>query len=378
MAIRFTKLTDATAPAARELVMSVWDQDADDSFAGKLFEWRYRARPAGETELAFDDDRCIGIIDSLARPYLHDGHVTTVRETCDWFCLPRYRPLGIGAALMRRLMARPEPIVSIGGSKRTLALLLRLKWQRLADVREYVLPLTARMLAVWGLRGLKFGTGTVERVPSAIPFRSLHDALRPGPGARVEPLADRGGAAYPLPGGHALAELLDDDDRDWLSAAPGRIGELIGLQFTIDGAPVGISLGRVEPYAFGTAGKILHLQVADLPQKTIGWIVAETARRLVDRRVEMLFCRASCPRIGRALRDAGFFSVQARAAYWWPAGGASLAGTTHLTYLRADDAVPFDELRGPRAAPGRHVAPGERTAARDDARWRKGDRQIPS
>lgn len=378
MAIRFATLTDANLPAARELVMSAWDLDSDDSFAGELFEWRYRVRPAGETELAFDGDRCIGIIDSLARPYLRDGHVTTVRETCDWFCLPRYRPLGIGAALMRRLMARPVPIVSIGGSKRTLALLLRLKWQRLADVREYVLPLTARMLAAWGLRGLKFGTRTAQRIPSAMPFRSLRDALRPGPGAHVEPLAERGGVAYPLPGGYALAELLDDDDRDWLAAAPERIGELIGLQFTIDGAPVGISLGRVEPYAFGTAGKILHLQVADLPQKTIDWIVAETARRLVDRRVEMLFCRASCPRIGRALRDAGFFGVQARAAYWWPAGGTPPAGATHLTYLRADDAVPFNELCRLHAAPGRPATPGERTADHDDARWWKDDRQIPS
>ena len=62
-----------------------------------------------------------------------------VRETCDWFCLPEYRAFGVGLHLMRRMMAKPEPILVIGGTTYTRDLLPRLKWTRLPDVGNYLL-----------------------------------------------------------------------------------------------------------------------------------------------------------------------------------------------------------------------------------------------
>jgi hypothetical protein len=345
MAIRFTTLTEANAPAVCELLAFFWNQDAGSPFVRELFEWRYFARPSGQTLLAFDGDRCVGIIDALFRRYLKDDRLVSVRETCDWFCLPDYRPLGVGAVLMRRLMAQPEPIISVGGSKATLALLPRLKWQYIGEVDEYVLPRTARMLVAWGLRGIGRSTGKAARwVPAVLPFRSLRGVQSRTPGMHVEPIPDERCVSFPRPDGGALSELLDDSDRAWLAEAPSRLGELIGLQFSIDGKPVGISLGRVEPYAPGRIGKILHLQVAMCPPGTIDWIIAETAQRLVERGAEMLVCRASCPKIGRALRHLGFFCLQDRAAFWWPGTGGRVTGSIDLTYLRADDALPFDEL----------------------------------
>lgn len=359
MAIRFTTLTEANAPAVRELLASFWNQDASSSFVRELFEWRYFARPSGQTLLAFDGDRCVGIIDALFRRYLKDGRLVSVRETCDWFCLPNYRPLGIGAVLMRRLMAQPEPIISVGGSKATLALLPRLKWQYIGEVDEYVLPRTARMLVAWGLRGIGRGTGKAAQwVPSVLPFRSLRGVQSRTSGMRVEPVPDANCVSFPRPDGGALSELLDESDRAWLAEAPSRLGELIGLQFSIDGEPVGVSLSRVEPYAPGRAGKILHLQVAMCPPATIDWMVAETAQRLVERGAEMLVCRASSQRIGRALRHLGFFRLQDRAAYWWPGTAGRVTGSIHLTYLRADDALPFDELARSNQAAARFLMSG--------------------
>jgi hypothetical protein len=215
-------------------------------------------------------------------------------------------------------------------------------------MREYVLPLKARAFAAWTVRGFQVGNGKVGSwLPAALPLRSVRRARQPGPGARVETMAERGDTFDPLPEGYTLVELLGEGDRRWLSTGPGWSGLLLGLQFAIDGVPVGISLSRLEPYFVGTAGKILHLQVASRLQSVVDWIVAETAQRLAERRAEILFCRASCPMTAQALRGAGFIGAQPRAVYWWPAGDAPLTGTTSLTYLRADDAVPFDLLAQP-------------------------------
>lgn len=365
MAIRFMSLTDANTPAVRELVMSIWDQDPEAPSARALFAWRYRARPRGETQLAFDGDRCVGIVDSLVRPYLYEGRVIPVRETCDWFCLPAYRPLGLGAVLMRRLMARPEPILSIGGSKSTLALLPRLKWRRVGDVNEYVLPRTARVLTAWGLRGLGLRTASARWVPSRLPFRNLKAVRSPGPAARVELLADPNDASPPPPAGYVLAEILDEKDRAWLTSAPAGLRDLIALRFSIDSVPVGISLSRMEPYAGRRAGKILHLQTAACPPAVLEWILGETARHLVECGAEMLLCRASCPMIGHALRNLGFLCLQDATVYWWSHGSAPLNGPMHLTYLRADDALPFEDL----AQPHRHRRTAQRSIQKSAGRF---------
>lgn len=353
MAIRFKSLDHANMPAVRELVMSIWNQDPDSPAAQALFAWRYGARPRGDTQLAFDGDRCVGIVDSLVRPYLHDGRVVAVRETCDWFCRPDYRPLGIGTVLMRRMMALPEPILSIGGSKSTLALLPRLRWQRAGDVKEYVLPLTARMLAAWGLRGLGFKAASAALVPARFPCRRLKAAQVPASRARVEPIGGHDDAPLPQPAGYAFAGILDRPNLAWLTNAPATLQDVIALKFFIGADPVGMSLSRMEPYARRRAGKILHFQIDSCPASAIDWLLAETARRLVERGAEMLLCRTCCPIVGEALRRLGFFWLQDAAVHWWSPDGTQMNGPMHLTYLRADDALPFDDLARPYATPAR-------------------------
>jgi hypothetical protein len=346
MTIRFVSLIDADPDAVRSMLNLAWNVEADDPFVREVFAWRYFARPRGETLVALDGERCVGIIDSLVRPYLHNGRIMAVRETCDWFCLPQYRPLAIGAALMRRLMARPEPIVSVGGTDATQTLLSRLKWQRLSDVAEYILPVTTRILAAKALHWMRLGDGNTARwIPANLRFRPVHDVRPPSPAALAAPLPGvDDDASVQCGSSYALAELLGEEDRAWLAAAPAGVGELVGLMFAIGDRPVGISLSRVEPHLFGRAGKILHLQVTESPQPTADWAVGETARNLINRGAELISCRTSCPRIGHALHRAGFWRVRTRPVYWWPAETAPPAGPIHLTYLRADDALSIRDL----------------------------------
>src|SRR5438094_250524 len=92
------------------------------ALARALIRWRYDARPSGGgIWLAGHDGQCVAMLDSFVRPYLLDGRRILVREGCDWYCLPKYRPLGLGVRLMREMMACPEPMLSIGGRNATLA-----------------------------------------------------------------------------------------------------------------------------------------------------------------------------------------------------------------------------------------------------------------
>jgi len=150
LSISFVALSESDAASARELLTRhVWRHDYwSEDLADSYFAWRYTSRPNGETLLAFDRGRCIGILDSFLRPYWIGGHRQLVRETCDWFCLPEYRPLGVGLHLVRRIMSKPEPIIVIGGTEYTRQLLPRLKWTSLPGVDNFVLPVSAKTVAV--------------------------------------------------------------------------------------------------------------------------------------------------------------------------------------------------------------------------------------
>ena len=124
-----------------------WKRDWSEPLAESYVAWRYGARGNGDTIVACDNGRCVGILDSFVRPYWIGGREEAVRETCDWFCLPEYRALGVGLHLMRRMMAKPEPILVVGGTDTTQNLLPRLKWARLPDVGNFILGVSARTVA---------------------------------------------------------------------------------------------------------------------------------------------------------------------------------------------------------------------------------------
>lgn len=341
MAIRIIPFAEADPDAVRGLIAQTWEVDPDEAFVREVFAWRYFARPRGDTLVALDGSTCIGVIDSLLRPYRLDGRSIFVRETCDWFTLPHYRPLGIGTALMRRFMGCPEPILSIGGREATLALLKRLNWQPIGQVGEYILPVTLRMLAAKALARLRLGEAIVQMIPARLRLRV--QVLDPPQLLHVAPLIDANNAPQPS-GAYALAQLLEEADRAWLAAAPGHVGELVGLKFAVDGHPAAISISRVEPYIFGRIGRILHVQIAGPRAAVSDWVVTATTRSLLMRGAELITCRTSCPTIGQALSQAGFWRARAQPVFWWPGADLPPAGPIHVTYLRADDALSIGSL----------------------------------
>ncbi|MBX9775273.1 MAG: hypothetical protein K2Y71_12790 [Xanthobacteraceae bacterium] len=341
MSIAFRPLSEADPAQVRELlVRASWQRDWSEPLAENYLAWRYGARGNGDTIVACDKERCVGIIDSFVRPYWIDGREEAVRETCDWFCLPEYRALGVGLHLMRRMMAKPEPILVVGGTDTTQNLLPRLKWARLPDVGNFILGVSARTVA--GLMahsqwpaGVKFA----RFVPDIRLVRRTRDIAAPSANSEVR-VRVLGENEIPSIAHYAIAPALDTRLLDWLACAPAVLGRFVLLSLVCDGEPAGISISRMrELPGFGQTSQIVHVHAADAGM--IGWTVGATVDDLIGRGVGAITCRASCPDTAAALSALGFWKRKPSPAFWWPANRVPPNGPLHLSQLQADDALQF-------------------------------------
>jgi hypothetical protein len=338
MGITIVPLSNADVSDARNLLARWWKCDWTEDVAVNYFAWRYGEEGSGKMLLAFDGQRPVAILDSFVRPYWIAGRRVAVRETCDWFCLPEYRTFGIGLHLIRRMMAKPEPILSIGGSEFTLNLLPRLKWMRLRDVDQFVLPVSAQVVAELVAQRLwPRGVALARLVPRVRLVRRLARRHPPSPEARVRPREP--GESWELGGiaAHDVTPGLDTALLDWLTRAPSVVGDFLLLNFFCDGRAVGLSISRLERLPFGHKALIVHWHATELD--LIDWIISETVHNLVERGAGAIFCRTSCLATSRALGRLGFFRHRPRPVYWWPSDGLPASSSLHLTSLRADDGL---------------------------------------
>jgi hypothetical protein len=342
VSITFQPLNEADPAGVRDLLVgTVWKRDWSEDVAENFFSWRYRARESGDTLVASDQGRCVGVLDSFTRPYWIAGRQQMVRETCDWFCLPEYRSFGVGLHLMRRMMAKPEPIVVIGGTAYTRSLLPRLKWAQLPDVGNFLLGVSARTVA--GLAAHKrwrAGIGLARFVPNIPLLRRIpqHPAPAANCEVRLRVLGETAETGARAP--YAVAPALSTRALDWLAHAPAVLGQFVQLSFYCDGELVGLSISRLEELpSCGRLAKIVHLHAARL--ETIDWMLGVTVNHLVEQGAGAILSRASCPATASSLSGLGFWRLNASPVYWWPAKALPPAGLLNLTALQADDALQF-------------------------------------
>jgi hypothetical protein len=340
LSIAFVALSESDSASACELLTHhVWKRDWSEELARAYFAWRYTSRPRGETLLALDRERCVAIVDSFLRPYWIGGHRRVVRETCDWFCLPAYRPLGIGLHLMRRVMDKPEPIIAIGGTEHTRELLPKLQWASLPGIHDFVLPASAKTAASFLTRAsgrFAWAAGLVPNLPLA---RRLPRSapLFNNPRVLVRGLGDETQVSGIGP--YDLGPEVERDVLDWLARAPPMLGEFIVLNFLADDAHTGIAICRIETLSLGCVAQIVHLQPARVG--VIDWMVSETVSHLLERGAGIIFGRTSCPSISGAFTTAGFYRRKPVPMFWWARDSLPPAGQFNLASLQADDALHF-------------------------------------
>ena len=139
--IQLERLSETNRPAFETLLSEIWQQNWNDQVAKSIVQWRYYDRPADAvTWLAMEHNACVGMLDSMLRPYLLDGHRILVRETADWYCIPQQRGI-LGLRLLWCLNSCPEPVFVMGGSETTRRILSQMRdWTNLPATSSYILP----------------------------------------------------------------------------------------------------------------------------------------------------------------------------------------------------------------------------------------------
>lgn len=344
MSITFLALADADHAKVRDLLVKFsWKRDWTEETANGFFSWRYLDRPHGDALVAFDDGRCVGILDSFLRPYRIGRAQETVRETCDWYCLPEYRSLGLGLHLMRRVMRRPEPIVVVGGTSDTQELLPRLKWMRLPDVEYFFLGVSAKTLAELIARRRSWAALRLARFVPDIPLTwNMPRFPAPSSGCEVKTHVRGEIANIPAAAPYGLAPELEADFLDWLMRAPSILGNFHVLNFFCDGRLVGVSISRLqETPNGGLLARITHVHAARFD--VVDWIVSATVHALVERGAGAIYSRTSCPMTARAMSALGFWRRKQIPAFWWGTDKPPLAaGVFNLTELQGDDGFLFN------------------------------------
>jgi hypothetical protein len=340
MSITIIPLSEADHAGVCQLLVRCWGCDLSGELLESYFSWRYGNRGNGETLVACDKGRCVGILDSFVRPYWIAGRQELVRETCDWFCLPEYRAFGVGLRLMRRMMAKPEPMLVIGGTKFTMELLPRLKWARFLNVDRFMLPCSTRTAAGLAARHLwPRGAALARMIPDLRLVRQIRREPPPSADAHVrcEALEAAAEAAKIAP--YDLAPVLDISILHWLASTPKLLGEMLVLSFFSADGPVGVSVSRLQMLPFGLKAQIVHVHAARLT--LVEWILGETVHHLIGRGAGAILYDVSCPATGRALGALGFVRRRPMPVFWWPANKLPPTGVHNLSLLRADDAFEF-------------------------------------
>ena len=348
--VELVHLDESRRPAFEELLSEVWEQTWTKQLAKDIVQWRYYDRPEeAVTWLAIDEDRCVGMLDTMLRPYLLDGQRILVRETADWYCKPSHRASAVGLHLMWCLRRHPESVFVVGGSPATRDMLAKMRWNQLPSSSDFVLPIKARGLAAMMIRRSWWSHETLARlVPSFLPCKGPR-RIKPPPGRRptVRLLDRHDDISPPSCDRDGLVQLLEPQHWRWLSRMPEELAQPIGVEFFLDDVLVGFSLAQIEPAVTGLDGKILYVQATD-PSLT-AWVLSETTQILADHQVGFVRCCVSTPDKVAAMERVGYIKVQDLPCYWL-ARSTPAPKTLDIGFLRGDDAIPYRVLRGRKLA----------------------------
>lgn len=342
---------DATChPAFEQLLNEAWAKNWDDEVAQQIVQWRYYDRPGDAvTWLAVEEGQCVAMLDSMLRPYLLDGERILVRETADWYCTPNRRS-GVGLWLLRQLALHPDPVIVLGGSSFTISMLpkmprsFRMTWAALPAASVYVLPIRARGLAANLIRQRWWQHEKLARViPNFIPVRRPKPIAAPAGVPEVRVLTADDAVTLPPPARSGLVQLLEPAHWQWLAKMPHRLAQPIGLLFLLNAVPIGVSFSQIEPAASGLDARIVHLQCADALHTA--WVISETAQFLTKQGVGFIRCCVSSDDKIKALKEVGFVKSKDIPCHWLP-NEATIPASIDVGYLRGDDAMPFQALRG--------------------------------
>jgi len=341
--VHLEQLDESNRSAFLDLLQEPWSLNWQASLAREIVQWRYFDRPdTAVTWLIMDDDRCVAMLDSMLRSYMLDGHHIKVRETADWYCVPRLRSRGIGLRLMLHLVKQSaEPVFVLGGSEMNVALLSKMHgWRTLGSATSFIMPLKVRELVANLFRRRGKQEWMARSVPAFLPAK-MPRHIRPPNGHRLTTTTFGQTISMPATDATGLVQLLDKDHWAWLRRMPSAMAEPIGLQFFLDDRCIGVSVSQVEPTATGLDGRIVCLYGTD--ESLLSLLVYETTHYLAQNKVGLIRCCVSTPSKVMAMKEVGYIKAGELPCLW--RHGALSPTSIDVGFMHSDSCIPFQSLR---------------------------------
>jgi hypothetical protein len=324
MGVTFVTLDQAHRHVMHRHLRDTRKSEWPDAQLAEYIEWRYFRRREGETLLAVSKDRCVAMIDSVIRAYADGGGRVNVREPAEWFCLPEFRPLGLGLQVLKRMMGRPEPIIAVRGTPDTQALLPRLGWERLPDV------VLLNAVINWRRRLQEVKTRFFRLAPAAARDQDLHVTFTPPNQQDLDAVAASARAFTPL---------LSAWEVEWFTSAPHGVGEYLWVRLERGGVCQGYGLGRAYRSTTKLRGKVIH--VAAVSPAVLPPLIEALMGQFRHRSIDHIAARASDANTVASYSRCGFAAGRAtQPVYWWKGTRDSISPVTlDLSYLRGDDSI---------------------------------------
>ena len=334
--IEIVPFTAAHLPAVVRFSERTWTRPRSEAF----YRWRYLESPSQRVLLALRGEEIVATISAFRRDYLFGRERRTCLETLDWYCLPGLRGSGLGVRVLQAFMKGQEPIVAVGGTEDTLAILPRLRWQRLATATSYLLPLHGASVTEPLRRrfGIPPAAGRALFAVVGPAWFSPRARCRP-PDAEVRRAPAIGEEILPLydgETGYRVLPLPDLPHLRWLTAGFPGAGPFVILHFIVSGALRGWAiLRRYE--SEGQCGVRLvdvYAPRPDVPLYT--WMVSESLLAAAEMRPASVDTLTTCPILRDALRRNRFLDMGPVPIHLWPAGLAGPFEPLHLVHHASD------------------------------------------
>jgi hypothetical protein len=324
-------------PLVRGFSERYWSRPHSDAY----YEWRYlRPQPFSRMFLAVQDDRCLGMLFALRKPYRIAGRPLDCLEVFDWHCLPGEKGTGIGIRLMRAMMRQPEPVLSVGGTADVHATLPKMGWEHIGAAPHFELvispdALAARLRHRAGLHpALTQGALQLLSAGYFTPHRRCVPSTGLVSGVAVLPAGVR--ELYRDAGGYGFVQQPQPDVQRWImdSSWSGHFGYLV---FALAGRVRGWAMTRTFATKSGPEAAIVEIFAPRPDVALYTWMVSEAATALLVARPRRIHSRASCPVLQAALR-ANHFRVLPPdpPVHLWPRGAWDHAGPLHITLGHSD------------------------------------------
>jgi len=292
-----------------------------------FYRWRYAECPALAGYLAIRDGQCVAMVTALERPYQIGGQSVDVRESFDWFTLPRFKGGGAGVRVLQRMMKDEQPITVIGGTSDTRDLLPRLGFRVLGELQSYSLPLGSRRASQVLAQRARIPPA-VTRVVFAM-ARPLLLAPRPRQvpaDGRVLPVTGIGPEAIALYARceHGVVPMWRLDHLRWLTDGFASTGSFVALYFACADELIGWSLLRVYASEAGCQAQIVDLFAPSSNTELFTWMVSETSCVAAGFRPDVVNALTTSPELAHALRRNGYRKGVSLPIHMWDRSRESL------------------------------------------------------